>query len=61
MRENGSGKTNLFFALRVLNDDKLPSFIRFNESDFNRRLGEWAGHWMILSLTFDKLDACVAL
>ncbi|PQV48821.1 putative ATP-dependent endonuclease of OLD family [Jejuia pallidilutea] len=55
--ENGSGKTNLFFALRVLIDDKLPRYIRFNESDFNRGLGKWAGHWMILSVTFEDLDA----
>lgn len=55
--ENGSGKTNLFFALRVLIDDKLPRYIRFNESDFNRSLGKWAGHWIILSVTFDELDA----
>ena len=55
--ENGSGKTNLFFALRVLIDDKLPRYIRFYESDFNRSLGKWAGHWMILSVTFEELDA----
>lgn len=55
--ENGSGKTNLFFALRVLIDDKLPRYIRFKESDFNRGLGNWAGHWIILSVTFEELDA----
>ncbi|MEO2061373.1 MAG: AAA family ATPase [Christiangramia sp.] len=55
--ENGSGKTNLFFALRVLIDDKLPRYIRFYESDFNRSLGQWAGHWMILAVTFEELDA----
>jgi len=55
--ENGSGKTNLFFALRVLIDDKLPRYIRFYESDFNRSLGKWAGHWMILAVTFEELDA----
>ncbi|WP_373056354.1 ATP-dependent endonuclease [Zunongwangia sp. H14] len=55
--ENGSGKTNLFFALRVLIDDKLPRYIRFHKSDFNRGLGKWAGHWMILSVTFEELDA----
>ena len=54
--ENGSGKTNLFFALRVLIDDKLPRYIRFNESDFNRGLGKWAGHWIILSVTFDMVQ-----
>ena len=57
MGENGSGKTNLFFALRVLIDDKLPRYIRFNEFDFNRGIGKWAGHWMIISVTFEELDA----
>ncbi|MAG88398.1 AAA family ATPase [Zunongwangia profunda] len=55
--ENGSGKTNLFFALRILIDDNLPRYIKFNESDFNRNLGNWAGHWIILSVRFEELDA----
>lgn len=54
--ENGSGKTNLFFALRILLDDTLPRYIRFNTTDFNRSLGEWLGHWIIISLIFDDLD-----
>jgi len=55
--ENGSGKSNLFYALRILLDDSLPRYVRFNENDFNRALGNWAGHWIILSVTFDNLDA----
>src|SRR5690606_8162330 len=55
--ENGSGKTNLFYAMRILIDDKLPRYIRFNENDFNRDLGNWAGHWIIVSVTFEDLDA----
>jgi putative ATP-dependent endonuclease of OLD family len=55
--ENGSGKTNLFYALRILLDDTLPRYIRFYSSDFNRALGSWAGHWIIISIAFDELDA----
>ncbi len=56
--ENGSGKTNLFFALRILVDDTLPRYIRFNSTDFNRSLGSgWAGHWIIISIVFDELNS----
>ncbi len=55
--ENGSGKTNLFFALRILLDDTLPRHINFYSTDFNRALGNWAGHWIIISIVFDELDA----
>lgn len=54
--ENGSGKTNLFYALRILIDDTLPRYIKFYETDFNRSLGNWAGHWIIISIVFDELD-----
>lgn len=55
--ENGSGKTNLFYALRILIDDTLPRYIKFYENDFNRALGNWAGHWIVISIVFDDLDA----
>lgn len=54
--ENGSGKTNAFYALRILIDDTLPRFINFHSNDFNRSIGEWAGHWIIISVTFENLD-----
>lgn len=54
--ENGSGKTNLFFALRILLDDTFPRYFKFNENDFNRALGDWLGHWIIISVVFDNLD-----
>lgn len=54
--ENGSGKTNLFYALRLLIDDSLPRYIRFFSGDFNRALDNWSGHWIIISMFFDKLD-----
>ena len=50
--ENGSGKTNLFYALRILLDNTLPRHISFYETDFNRSLGTWKGHWLIISVVF---------
>lgn len=55
--ENGAGKTNLFYALRLLIDDSLPRFVNFYPSDFNRSLNDWAGHWIIIALEFNELDA----
>ena len=55
--ENGSGKTNLFYALRLLLDDSMPRYVNFMPSDFNRSIGNWAGHWIIISVEFDELDA----
>lgn len=55
--ENGSGKTNLFYAIRILLDDTLPRYINFYSTDFNRALSIWAGHWIIISIAFEELDA----
>ncbi|SHK71328.1 ATP-dependent nuclease [Epilithonimonas mollis] len=55
--ENGSGKSNLFQAIRILIDDSMPRSIRFYENDFNRSLGDWAGHWIIIQLEFQDLDS----
>ncbi len=55
--ENGSGKTNVFYALRLLIDDSLPIRSRvLEESDFNRSIGDWRGHWIIIYVEFDELD-----
>jgi putative ATP-dependent endonuclease of OLD family len=55
--ENGSGKTNLFRAIRLLLDDNLlRSAYRLNEDDFHRGLGDWRGHWIIISLEFDNVS-----
>lgn len=57
--ENGSGKTNLFKAIRlVLEDVSLPFAYKLKESDFNRTLdkGRWKGHWIIISIEFDELN-----
>lgn len=54
--ENGSGKTNILHALRILIDENLPRNIRFYESDFNRSLTNWKGHWIIIQIEFSELD-----
>lgn len=54
--ENGSGKTNIFRAIRLLLDNNmLRSAYRLDESDFHRGLGAWQGHWIIISLEFDDI------
>ncbi|WP_439487207.1 ATP-dependent nuclease [Algoriphagus sp.] len=54
--ENGSGKTNILHALRLLIDESLPRNIKFYESDFNRSIGDWKGHWIIIQIEFSDLD-----
>lgn len=55
--ENGSGKTNAFYALRLLLDDSLSrNATHLRESDFCRALGAWQGHWIIISIDFEELD-----
>lgn len=55
--ENGSGKTNLFRAIRLLlDDDLIKASYRLDESDFNRNLGNWKGHWIIISVEFAELS-----
>ncbi|WP_047451986.1 ATP-dependent nuclease [Alistipes sp. ZOR0009] len=57
--ENGSGKTNVFNAIRLLLEDvSLAYAYKLKESDFNRTLekGKWKGHWIIISIEFDDLS-----
>jgi putative ATP-dependent endonuclease of OLD family len=55
--ENGSGKTNLFRAIRLLLDDNLLRMsYKLNKDDFNRHLGEWKGHWIVISIEFSDLS-----
>lgn len=55
--ENGSGKTNLFRAIRLLLDDTLPRWAgRMDALDFHRGLGDWRGHWIIISLEFEEVS-----
>ncbi|WP_174874906.1 ATP-dependent nuclease [Vogesella oryzae] len=55
--ENGSGKTNLFRAMRLLLDDNmLRSAYRLDETDFHRGLNSWKGHWIVISLEFQDVS-----
>ena len=55
--ENGSGKTNLFRAVRLLLDDSMMrSSMKLDERDFFRGLNDWRGHWIIISLEFDEVS-----
>jgi len=54
--ENGSGKTNIFRAMRLLLDNSMSrSAIRLDEGDFCRTLADWRGHWIIISIEFDDI------
>ena len=63
--ENGSGKSNALAALRILIDDDIKrNALRLEESDFNRLLPNWRGHWIVVSLELANLtldEACQIL
>lgn len=55
--ENGSGKTNVFRAIRLLLDDNMiRSAYRLDTTDFHRGLAKWQGHWIIISLEFEEIS-----
>lgn len=57
--ENGSGKTNVFKAIRLLLEDtSLHYSYKLSENDFNRTLGsdKWKGHWIIISIEFNEIN-----
>ncbi|CAM2801898.1 ATP-dependent endonuclease [Pseudoalteromonas atlantica] len=55
--ENGSGKTNLFRAMRLLLDNSMPrSATKLAEGDFCRALGDWHGHWIVISIEFNDIS-----
>jgi putative ATP-dependent endonuclease of OLD family len=55
--ENGSGKTNVFRAVRLLLDDNMiRAAHRLDETDFHRGLQNWRGHWIIISLEFEEIS-----
>jgi putative ATP-dependent endonuclease of OLD family len=55
--ENGSGKTNALYALRLLLDDSLSrNATHLRETDFCRALDDWRGHWIIIAIDFAELD-----
>ncbi|KJZ84421.1 hypothetical protein ClosIBUN13A_CONTIG146g02238 [Clostridium sp. IBUN13A] len=54
--ENDSGKSNAMTALRILLDDSYYyNTKRLKESDFSESLGDWKGHWIILSAIFNNI------
>lgn len=56
--ENGSGKTNVLHALRLLLDEALArNAVYLRESDFCRELGSWQGNWIVIAADFAELDS----
>jgi len=54
--ENGSGKSNVLRALRLLlDDDMIRSAFRLESTDFHRGLSDWRGHWIIISAEFEEI------
>lgn len=54
--ENDSGKSNAMTALRILLDDSFYyNSKRLKESDFSDSIGDWKGHWIIISAVFDEI------
>lgn len=54
--ENDSGKSNAMTAIRILLDSSYfynPK--RLKETDFSEALGDWKGHWIIISAYFDQI------
>lgn len=59
--ENGSGKTNAFYAIRLLLDNSLPiNASKLIDSDFNWDISDWQGHWIIIRLEFNELGSSEA-
>lgn len=55
--ENDSGKSNALTAMRILLDDSFYyNTKRLKESDFSDALGDWRGHWIIISAFFDEIS-----
>lgn len=60
--ENGSGKTNVFRAIRLLLDDHMyRSAFRLEATDFHRGIKDWRGHWIIISIEFSEVSADEAI
>ena len=52
--ENGTGKTNLFYALRILLDGNYRAY--FNEDSFSYELNAIKGNWIIISCVFKEIE-----
>ena len=56
--ENDSGKSNALTAIRILLDDNYYyNTKRLKETDFYYALGDWKGHWIIISAFFDEISS----
>ena len=56
--ENDSGKSNALTAMRILLDDNYYyNAKRLKETDFSYALGDWKGHWIIISAFFDEISS----
>lgn len=56
--ENDSGKSNALTAIRILLDDNYYyNTKRLKETDFSYVLGDWRGHWIIISAFFDEISS----
>lgn len=56
--ENDSGKSNALTAMRILLDDNYYyNTKRLKETDFSYALGDWKGHWIIISAFFDEISS----
>lgn len=56
--ENDSGKTNAMQAIRILLDsDFYYNVKRLKETDFSNHLGDWKGHWIIISAFFEEITS----
>lgn len=55
--ENDAGKSNAMTAIRILLDDTFYyNNKRLKESDFSDGIGDWKGHWIIISAYFDEIS-----
>jgi putative ATP-dependent endonuclease of OLD family len=55
--ENGSGKSNVLRALRLLLDDNMVrASRRLDAEDFHRGLGSWKGHWIVIGVEFQEVS-----
>lgn len=55
--ENGAGKTNVFRAMRLLLDDFMVRAAHsLTVEDFNRGIGKWQGHWIVISMEFSEIS-----
>ena len=60
--ENGSGKTNVFRAMRLLLEDASFQYAyKLDQSDFNRSIVDWRGQWIIISIEFDEIASDEAI